>query len=248
MDIKRAQKYVDYAIKGVAFIFLIVLIGALGTLEETKKPQEEIDEILANQEKYLFLLSQGKDVNENLPDQWPPKMNQLYPEIELIDQKGQAFRLSDLKGSLLVVEYIDITSPVSQAQSGARSFGVYGAANEFDARSLTFLEYFNKVGGDAVNFENFDVIAVKIIVYGEAGAAGSRDDAQNWADHFGMERDDGVIVAVPSKDLRGEKSDRLIGGYQLIDKNMLLRVDSSGPIPKHNLEMTFMPLFLKLLR
>ncbi|MBV1889194.1 MAG: hypothetical protein KUG67_03010 [Proteobacteria bacterium] len=88
---------------------------------------------------------------------------------------------------------------------------------------------------------------LKIIVYGTDGAAGSRDDAEQWAEHFRLNEEDNIIVAAPSKDMRSDESQSLVRGFQLLDKNMMLRVDSSGVMPKHNLQMTLAPLVPKLI-
>ena len=249
MDRDQVQKYIGYGIKGLFSVLGLLIILTICSLEATKKPVAEIESILAEQTKHLRLSSQGKKLNENLPDTWPPKMNAPYPEIVLYDQDGRIFKLSSLLGKIVVVEYIDINSPVSQAQSGAGLIGAYGSAADVDKFAVSFADAIHKTLGDEFLYPgNEDIIEVKIIVYGEKGATGSRDDAQNWASHFNLRKDQNIIVAVAQKDIRGKESDTLIGGYQLLDKNMLFRVDSSGLMPKHNLTMTLIPLVPKLVR
>jgi cytochrome oxidase Cu insertion factor (SCO1/SenC/PrrC family) len=37
---------------------------------------------------------------------WPPKLNEPYPDLHLIDQTGSPTRLSDFKGKVILVEPI----------------------------------------------------------------------------------------------------------------------------------------------
>lgn len=249
MERGQVQKYIDIVMKGLFTLLFVLFILTIASLEATKKPDVEIEKILAEQNKSLQLIADGKQLNENLPASWPAKMNAPYPEIVLFDQKGESFKLSSLSGKVVILEYIDINSPISQAQSGAGLLGAYGSVSDIDKFALPFTDVLHDTLGDEFVYPgNEDIIEVKIIVYGEAGGPGSRDEAQNWASHFGLTREQNIIVAVARNDIRGKESDTLIGGYQLLDKNMLLRVDSSGPMPKHNLSMTLVPLVPKLLR
>lgn len=229
----------------VALMFLSYL-----ALEANKKPAAEITRILEEQNKMRLILAKKSTGNENLPKVWPPKMNKVYPDIELYDQMGKKFTLSSLEGKVIILEYIDISSPKSQAQSGSATMGAYYGAKtqEIDNQVKTFNDIIEKTTSGAFNLPHDNVLELKIIVYGPAGSAGSRDDAEHWADHFNLEQSGNVIVAVPSKDMRSDETQSLISGFQLIDKNMMLRVDSSGEEPKHNLRMTLAPLVPKLIR
>ncbi len=252
MNVTRAG--IDKAIS-IMTRFLISCLVALMffsylAIEANKKPAAEIAHILEEQKKMRIILAKKSEGNQNLPKVWPPKMNKIYPDIEFYDQKGKKFNLSSLQGRVIVLEYIDISSPKSQAQSGSADSGVYYGSKTQDVNSQvkTFNQVLVKATNGAFTLPNDNVLELKIIVYGPDGNAGSRDDAQHWADHFGLELSDNVIVAAPSKDLRSDKTQKIISGYQLIDKNMMLRVDSSGEEPKHNLRMTLAPLVPKLIR
>src|SRR5262245_59866084 len=61
-----------------------------------------------------------------LPVPWPPVEGQAYPDIDLIDQNGKAFKLSDFKGKLIIVEPTAMTCPACQALSGAHGVGSFG--------------------------------------------------------------------------------------------------------------------------
>ncbi len=248
MDRKKVDKILNWSAKILFSLLFILMVASVANIEVNKKSPEEIASILKTQKENLAKIAQGKPLNENIPDPWPPKMNKPYPEIELIDQDGKEFKISDLKGKVIVLSFLDMSSPVSQAQSGALLSGAYGLTQELDKTVDTFDDALRKAIDVDFSLPNEDVIEVSVIVYTQDGGQASVDDAKNWADHFNLSKDNGEIVAVPKKDIRGEESDKIINGFQLIDKNNILRVDSSGPEPKHNLRMTLVPLLPKLLR
>ena len=249
MDRDPIQKHLSFAIKILFTVLVLLILVAIVSIEVTKKPPEEVAAILKERQRMQKILAETGQTNVNLPDPWPAVMNKPYPEIKLFDQKGQAFSLSSLKGKVVILEFIDISSPVSQAQSGARAVGAYPfKSQDVDQYARPFSDVLKKNTDEKLTLPHDHIVELKIIVYGEGNAQGSRDDAQNWAEHFGFKRSDNVIVAVPEKDLRGKKSDSLIGGFQLVDRNMILRVDSAGKTPKHNLQMTLAPLVPKLIR
>ncbi len=248
MDFKIIEKIISYAIRGL-FVVLLGLIFLSGiAIEANKKPPEEIERILKERREFYEALRKGEPVNKNLPNPWPPKMNQKYPDIDLIDQSGGDFRLSDLKGRVLLVEYIDMSSPASQAQSGGALFGAYGATTYVDEVSEPISDVLRQSTGGAISLPHPHILEVKIIVYGDGGGQASRDDAQNWASHFSLKQEEGVIVAVPVKDIRDHATNELIIGYQLVDKNMMMRVDSTGVEPTHSLKMTLAPLVPRLVK
>ncbi len=250
MDSKKIQKYLDYAIKTLFAVLGLLLLLSVVYIESNKKSPEEIAKILDEAREMREILAKGGRLNTNLPDPWPPKMNKQYPEIELFDQEGKELTISSLKGKVLIVEYIDISSPISQAQSGAGLLGAYyaSASQDIDKYAQPFSKILMDNTDNSLILPNENIIELKIIIYGENANAGSRDDAYNWASHFDLDKSDNVIVAVPKKDIRGEIATSIIGGYQLVDKNGILRVDSAGSNPKHNLKMTLVPLVPKLIR
>ena len=253
VDFRDIEKYTLILVKTLFAILVMLIMFSFIELEANKLPPEEIAKKLEEAKELRRAVARenaGIKSNENFPDVWPPKMNTTYPEIELFDQTGREFLLSSLQKRVLVVEYIDISSPVSQAQSGAYLAGPYYAAatTEIDEYAEPFADVLRKNSETNVILPDDNIIELKIIVYGEGGGPGTRDDAQNWAKHFNLNISDNVIVAVPKKDFRGKETQEIIGGYHLVDKNLRLRVDSAGPMPKHNLKMTLAPLAAKLMK
>ncbi len=247
IDRKLIDKILAYAIAVVVSFLMLLIFLSVVAVEVAKKSAPEREEIMNERMQKVEKFVARQKGNENLPDTWPPKMNIPYPDIELFDQKGQEFRISQLAGKILIVEYVDMSSPISQAQSGAREKGAFGIMQEVDQFAKTFDEVYKKNATNLSNWPNKDVMHLKIIAYTQDGAQPSRDDAQNWATHFGFEVSNNVIVAVAKSDIRDIQTQDILTGYQLVDRNQKLRVDSSGPAPKHNLNLTLIPLLEKLL-
>ncbi len=251
MDSAKIQKYISYVVKILFAVLALLIFLSVVELETNKKSPEEIARILEQQKTELKAIFSGATphINKNLPEVWPPKMNTKYPDIELLDQAGKEVKISDFKGKVILLEFIDITSPISQAQSGAGLIGAYPAMvnQDVDKHSMPISDLLRRETMGSLMLPHDDIMQVKVIIYGRDGGAGSRDDAMNWADHFDFKTSDNVIVAVPKKDMRGDETSSVLTGFQLIDKNMILRVDSAGVMPKHNLKMTLVPLVSKLL-
>lgn len=238
--------------KGLFIMLGVLVLFAVFVLEMTKKPQEEINAIIAEQRMEAQMRLAGKNVRpkkeRHLPDPWPPEMNTPYPNLILLDETGKEFLLHDYAGKVVVLEYIDMSSKQSQAQSGAALLGAYGNMTEVDRLVMTFADAFRKEVGEEMKYPNDNIVELKILVYTDDGSQPGVDDAEKWMDHFDLLGNDNVVVAVSKSDLRAQSTQNMIGGFQLLDRQSRLRVDSSGPAPKHNLRMTLVPLAQKLAR
>ncbi len=240
MNHDKIQRLLGSVIKNlflllVALIFMSLYITDMAAPKKTDNPLN------------LPAAPSKDQLAANLPKPWPPKMNETYPDLALVDSNGRNFNMSDMVGQVLLVEYIDITSPISQAQSGAANAGAY-EGQEVDKVAYDFKTMLYKNTTPPMEWPHDNVVLLQILVFNANGAQTSVDDAAGWSEHFGFGDDDSVIVAVPQKDIRGTELNNMIGGYQLVDKNLNLRVDSSGPAPKHNLRMTLAPMVTKLTR
>lgn len=240
------QEVLMIIVKALSVFLIAMLIFSVVAIEVNKKPLEERERMLSEMRtKY----QNATKVNNNLPESWPPKMNRAFPDIELVDQEGVKFLLSDLKGRVIVLELVDMASPLSQAYAGARKKGVYGAPDQkVDDYALPFSDLVEKNTPGKRKVPNQNLVIISFIIKDEQGQQPDLQDAKNWATHFGLSKEAYHIVAINEKDFRGRESDKITPGFQLIDKNLLLRVDSAGPEPKHNLTMTLIPLLDKLLQ
>ena len=68
---------------------------------------------------------------------WPPRPGQPYPDLALLDSDGNLFKLSSLKGKVILVEPIGMTCVACQAFSGGHKRGGYlGVAPQPGIESL----------------------------------------------------------------------------------------------------------------
>lgn len=187
--------------------------------------------------------------NPFIPENWPPAMNTIYPNIKLVDYTGQPFDLESYAGRIIIIEYIDLNDPISQAQSGAALAGVLPGTfvEQDETNSEPFDEVFRKTALNDITLPDPNLLHIKVLVYGVNGGQATVDDAERWANHFDLKKSDNFIVAVPEKDFRGKETLQMLTGYQLLDRNLVLRVDSAGVAPKHNLRLTLIPLAEKLI-
>ena len=66
-------------------------------------------------------------------------------------------------------------------------------------------------------------------------------DVRDWKNHFGSPTRKNYWVFAGSSDLHDNVSYNIIPGFQLIDKNFVLRYDSAGHNPKHDLWTELLP-------
>ena len=162
-----------------------------------------------------------------------------------IDQDGNQWNLSRFKGKVVLVEPIGMNCPGCQSFAGAHKKGPYG--NIVPQKELSDFEgYFKSyTGGLSLNTEG--IVLVELLLYDLKMGQPTQKDAKGWADHFGMKSRNNHFVVVPVTDMRSRVSYDLIPGYQLIDKNMILRSDSTGHNPRDNLWQTLLPMVPKIL-
>ena len=177
---------------------------------------------------------------------WPPIVGQEYPDMQLFDQNGEKFRLSYLKGKVIIIEPTGMNCPACQAFSGGHDYGPY-ENNPIEQYSKSFRKIFPRYSG-GVRLPSNDIVLVQLLLYDMQMGKPTPEDARKWAEHFHLRTDLNHFVAVSPYDLRGKVSFDLIPGFQLIDRNFILRADSSGHHPKHDLYKQLIPMAGKLSR
>ena len=196
---------------------------------------------------FLFLNQSNvsaNDAGKTTLSPWPPVVGETYPDLELIDQMGNPFRLSALKGKVILLEPVGMTCPACQAFSGAHDTGPFGGG--VAGRGLNSVHKLLPKYSNGFKIPHRDVVLVQVLLYDMRMGAPSAKDAAAWAKHFGLKMSRNEIVAVSPYDLRSKIAYNLIPGFQLIDRNFVLRSDSSGHHPKNNLYTHLFPLVPKL--
>jgi hypothetical protein len=163
---------------------------------------------------------------------WPPILGQPYPNLTLVDQEGRRTSLSEFKGKVILVEPVGMPCRACIAFAGGHECGPFdGVLPQPDLQSIE--KYARDYGGFDLDDER--IVFVQILLYAGDMSAPMRIDASRWARHFGLDRSKNRVVLVADANLRGEASRAMIPGFQLIDKNFVLRYDSTGQKPRHDL-------------
>lgn len=180
------------------------------------------------------------------PGDWPPQLNATFPEIEFTNYDGRKIHLSDFKGKVVLVEPVGMNCPACNAFSGGHKKGGFrGLRPQRGLKSIE--EYLETRLGKQVAFHD-DLVMVQILLYNYSMGAMTIEDAKIWAEHFGFDQRRNFYVLFSETDLRGKASFRMIPGFQLLDRESILRIDSTGDRPRHNLFSDLLPMIARLLR
>ncbi len=186
---------------------------------------------------------EGPVLNEGVT--WPPVVGEAYPDLRLLDRNGDVVSLSDFRGKILLIEPIGMTCPACQAFAGAHRKGGFGGVSP--QGGLESIEaYFPQYTG-GVSLSDDRIVYVQLLLYNMRMGAPSVEDVRAWTEHFAADSSNTYVLA-GSKDLLGTGSYNMIPGFQLVDKKFILRSDSTGHHPKHNLYTELLPMVPDVLR
>ncbi|MEZ0225458.1 MAG: peroxiredoxin family protein [Alphaproteobacteria bacterium] len=184
-------------------------------------------------------LANGKTVS------WPPEKGKPYPEIELVDRTGKIVKLADFKGKVIIVEPVGMTCPACNAFSGGAEKG--GFKNTSVQGGLDSVEKFLPQH-TGVSLHDKRIVFVQLLLYNLQMQGPTQEDAQLWAEHFGMDKHENTYVLAGGPELIGQGSYNMIPGFQLIDKDFVLRSDATGDNPKESIWDSLLPMVPKVLR
>ena len=185
------------------------------------------------------------DAKVVLPDPWPPQLDQRYPELELIDHRGQELLLSSFEGSVLIIEPIGMNCPACLAFSGGHQKGGLDKYRP-EVGALSLEEYIADYAPD-VRPENPEVVLVQLLLYDLSMKPPTWEHAALWREHFPTNFTHHEVV-VPKESLISPQSYDLIPGFQLVDRNFILRSDFTGHRPQNSLHQHLLPRLSELLR
>lgn len=96
-------------------------------------------------------------------------------------------------------------------------------------------------------FPDPGLTVVHLLLYGFDMAEPSLEDARDWASHFGLKESDGHVVLIGSPSTFGNRTRAMIPGFQLVDRDFVLRYDAAGHSPPHDLWRELLPALPSLL-
>jgi hypothetical protein len=176
----------------------------------------------------------------SLPKDWPPTLDKPYPDLALVNQNGEYFNLSNLKGAVLVILPIDFNNMQSVALENIRKYGSYSGIPS-DQNTLALVDKMKNIT-PKLKLPQTDLIFVHLIFHNQQGNKASINDAIAWAKHFKLKTKENHVVAVPTIEIPDYASDGIISGAHLVDRGFILRADATGVAPKHSLDKILIPM------
>jgi len=177
---------------------------------------------------------------------WPPTVNEKFPNLQLYDHEGKSFLMESLRGKPVLIELVAMSCAGCQAFSGGNDFGGFGG---FPAQAnLGSIErYYDDYTGGNQLFSG-DVSFVQLVVYNLNLNAPSAEELALWKDHFKLSTHDNAYVVSGGKALANRASFKMIPGFLLLGTDLKVLYDSTGHTPRHNLFTELLPAVPLLLR
>ena len=119
---------------------------------------------------------------------WPPRLDQPYPDLQLLDATGRQVRLSDYRGKVLLIEPMGVDCPACQAFAGAHADGVGPLRNCTPQQNLRSIEELTEQYA-GVSLDDPRLVYIQLLLYNwTQNAPPTLDEAREWAEHFGADR------------------------------------------------------------
>lgn len=186
----------------------------------------------------VALVTHGTLAPQRPQHAWPPVVGKSYPDLQCVDQTGRRMSLSELKGKVILVEPVGMPCKACVALAGGHECGpLDGVEPQSDLKSIE--AYAREYGGFELDDDRMAV--VQILFYNQQMQSPTAEDARRWATHFGMDRAKNRVVLAADPYLLGQATRDMIPGFQIIDKDFILRYDSTGHKPKHDLYTELLP-------
>lgn len=180
---------------------------------------------------------------------WPPVKGEPYPDLALDDHEGKPFRLSSLRGKVVVIEPIGIACPACNAYAGAearggfRGYGVQTGLGSID-------DHLSRRANTSLGVDP-DLVLVQLLLFDASSSVGnppSAEDAREWAEHFRLDRRKNVVVLRGTRALADGAGYAMVPGFQVVDRRGVLRYDGSGHHPADDPYRTVLGSIPDLLR
>lgn len=219
-----------------AAFLAVVLIGSVGYLG-THHGNDVVSTVYRGRDMALTLAGR--------PPSWPPEKNRTYPDLELVNQEGSVTRLSDFRGKVILLEPVGIPCQACVAFSGGHTAGAFEGV-EPQAGLESIEEYARRYG--RIRLDNERIVHVQLLLFNHDMQAPTEEQVRAWAEHFNLYRSKNDVVLAGTASMATKASRALIPGFQLIDKDFILRADSTGDEPQDNLYSKLLPLLRKLVK
>jgi hypothetical protein len=177
---------------------------------------------------------------------WPPRVGEAYPNLKLLNTSGERVEPSSFRGRVILVEPIGMDCPACNAfAGGSRSGGFQGVRPQAGLPAVDEIlrDY---AGGVSLADDRF--VSVRLLLYAPGRQRAPRLElARRWEAHIGLASSEQHVLLVGEDYLIGPASHAMTPGFQLIDRDFVLRFDASGHRPHHDLWRDLMPAISGLL-
>ncbi len=174
---------------------------------------------------------------------WPPQLNKPYPELELMTSNGRKVKLSSFAGKIILLEPIGMSCPACQAFAGADTKGGFqGVSPQAGLPSIDSL-----LAKQGISPADSRLCRVQLLLYSPNMTAPTLQEAKAWAKHFGFGQAANELVLIGDSSFINNASYQMIPGFQLIDKDFILKCDSTGHNPKNDLYRELLPMLKRSL-
>ncbi len=175
---------------------------------------------------------------------WPPEVGEPYPDLELFDESGTPVRLSELRGNVLLVEPIRMACSACQSFTGSQRWGPFGAV--LPQAGLVSLEQLLDNNAPGVKTTKRGLQVVQIVFFNMDGQPPRPADLRAWSKHFHL-HERNILVLGANKEAADQTARMIIPGFQLVDKEFVLRADATGSSPEQDLNDELLPLIPHLI-
>ena len=177
---------------------------------------------------------------EQLGFEWPPRVGERFPDMTLVSATGEAVSLSDFEGRVILVEPVGMTCPACNAFAGAHQVGGFGGVKP--QRGLPSIEELLPSYARGVTLDHEDLVLVYLLLFDTQLETPSADDARQWSEHFGCGDKPNVYVMAADERFMSQASYDMVPGFFLVDRDFVLRADSTGHHPQHDLFQHLLPM------
>lgn len=225
----------------LVLVFVIVIFFAAGYF----LPEKYLNPVIQKFSNITSIaIGSGKVSGLDFP--WPPELDQPFPDIKLYSHTGEMVQLSDFKGKVILLEPIGMTCPACNAFSGAILKGGYQGVSA--QQNLPPIESLLPQYANGIELDDDRLVLVQLMLYDLQYKAPTIENSRLWAEHFDLDNRANVTLLVGDERYINQASYDMIPGFFLIDKDFILRSDSTGHRPKHNLYTQLLPKVSVLLQ
>jgi hypothetical protein len=228
-----------FAFRLVALGLLSIMLSAGVLIGMGVSPMPVIDHSLNQIPAQMVSWTGLRSAQSVVRGSWPPAEGERYPDLVLTDQHGETLQLSELAGKVILLELAAVPCKGCQAFSGGNRHG--GFAGVPVQPGLDSIHDYAAQYGRVKLGQDEDVVFVQLLLYGNSMTSPTQQEVAAWAEHFHLHRASGEIVLRGDPSMLGPATHAMIPGFHLIDRDFVLRYDSSGHQPRHDLYRDLLP-------